>query len=341
MRQPVICVVLMLVLAAAALAADKVRPTRIEVVPNFHAASVYAFFEGDDNASAVARLEYRAGDAKDFRPGHPLSRTGKGRFAGSIFYLQPDQALDVRVTFEDPDGLAEGAPAALAASTRTRRDVFPAGSGKAYHVGPQGDDANPGTKEKPFKTIQHAVGLAEGGDCINLAGGSYPEGVRITRSGRPDATITIRPDPEAAARLIGWVVAPNAWEQVEGDLYAFAEDRPVGAVTMTPDPAAAADRPVGTRLYHHVSLEDLKKADAALLPGWWQDAKAGRLYVRRAEGRPAAQAVRLGVLRCGLAFENAGYWVVEGLGFELFGGGPYGRGIDIVNSHDIGPDEVK
>lgn len=335
MRHPVTCVVLMLVLAGVAAAADQVRPTRIEVVPNFHAASVYAFFEGDDNASAVARLEYRTGDAKDFRPGHPLSRTGKGRFAGSIFYLQPDQPLDVRVTLGDPDGLAEGAAAALTASTRTRRDVFPAGAGKAYYVALQGDDADPGTKEKPFRTIQHAVGLAEGGDTIYLAGGSYPEGVRITRSGRPDAYIMIRPDPEAAARLVGWVAAPDAWEQVEGDLYAFAEDRPVGAATMTPDPPGAENRPAGTRLYHHVSLEDLKKADAALLPGWWQDAKAGRVYVRRAEGRPAAHTVGLGVLRCGLAFEDAGYWVIEGLGFELFGGGPYGRGIDIVNSHDI------
>ncbi|MBE3069172.1 MAG: DUF1565 domain-containing protein, partial [Planctomycetes bacterium] len=236
MRHLLPAALVVLALASAAGADDKVRPVRVEVVPNFHAASVYAFFEGDDNATATARLEYRAGGAADFRPGHTLARTGKGRLAASLFWLKPDEPLEVRVTFADPDGLADGAPAALAAATRTRSDRFPAATGKTYFVGPQGDDAAPGTREKPFKTVQHAVDLAEPGDVIRLLDGTYHEAVTVKRSGRPDAYITLRADADvapppapgaaggaekpspAAARLAGWVLAPDAWEKAGDDL---------------------------------------------------------------------------------------------------------------------------
>jgi len=350
--------VLSLALATgAAIGGNEVRPTKIEVVPNFNAASVYAFFDGDDNQNAVAKMEYRAGDTKDFRPGHPLSRTAKGRFAGSIFWLQPDQSLEVRVTFEDPDAGAKPAP--LTAAARTRSDKFPAGTGKTYYVSPQGDDAGAGTREKPYMTIARAVGAAEPGDTILLREGTYAESVTVRRSGRPDAYITLRADPADSVpgpriylaeggdfvqrivrrpKIIGWVPAGGAWQDMGGGLYATDEKRPVGTVTFTAPLPPDAGRPVGTRIYHHGSLDELRGAEPPLVPGWWQDAPAGRLYLRLAPGdwrAPSACAVRLGVLPFGLRFENCGYWVVEGLEFEVFGGGTSGRGIEITSSRNI------
>jgi hypothetical protein len=292
------------------------------VVPNFNAASVYAYFEGDDNQNAVAKMEYRAGDAKDFRPGHTLSRTAKGRFAGSIFWLQPDQPLEVRVTFEDPDAPARPAP--LAAAARTRSDKFPAGTGKTYHVSPAGDDAGPGTREKPFKTIRHAMDLAAPGDVIEAAPGDYFESVTVNRSGRADAYITLRAGAaDKPCRIIGFARPDPAWREAGAGIFTVDEKRTVGAVTIGNE-----------RIYHHLSLEELKSAQAPLVPGWWQDDKAGRLHVRTADGRAPAD-VRMGVLPVGLRFEGAGYWIIEGLGFDLFGGGTYGRGIDVVSSRNI------
>jgi hypothetical protein len=339
MRASLAFAVALLATCQAALAGNTVQPTRIEVVPNFNAAGVYAYFDGDDNATATAKMEYRAGDAKDFRPGHPLSRTGKGRFAASIFWLKPDEPLEVRVTFDDPDAPDAGAPAQpapLVATTRTRSEKFPAGTGKTHYVSPGGDDAGPGTREKPFKTIGHATGMAAPGDIIDVAAGDYFESVTVRRSGRPDAYITLRgqaagqPAADGAAarpasRMVGSEAAPGPWQAADGGLFTLDEKRPVGVLTLA-----------GTRAYHHVSLEELKAAAAPLVPGWWQDAAAGKVYVRTADGRPPAPATtRMGVLPIGLAFEGGGYWIIEGMAFECFGGGPYGRGIDIQNSPNI------
>ncbi|HUU91209.1 MAG TPA: right-handed parallel beta-helix repeat-containing protein, partial [Phycisphaerae bacterium] len=366
MRRVLMSAGLLIAVACAAAAEDRVRPTRIQVVPNFHAASVYAFFDGDANKNATVQMAYRAGDAKDWREGHPLSRTGPsksfkgGRFAGSIFYLEPDEPLEVRVTFDDPDGLAAEAAPCLTARSRTRSDNFPSGSGKTYYVSPDGDDANPGTREKPFKTIQHAVDIVEPGDSIYLKDGTYRESVTIRKSGRPDAYILLRPDPEdtappmhisttdgygflkhlrARAHMAGWVQAAGPWEELGNHLYALAEKRRVGTVTMTLPYPKGEYRPVGTRIYHHGSLDDLKKATVPLLPGWWQDEKAGRLYVRMdgdaVPKYPTACTVRLGVLPVGLEFNGASHWIVEGLEFEVFGGGRYPRGIEVRGGSDI------
>ena len=352
MRPVALACLLVVVLSQACLAGDDIRPTRIEVVPNFNAASVYAYFEGDDNGNATARMEYRAGDAKDFRPGHVLARTGKGRFAASLFGLRPGEALEVRVTFEDPEvpPNTAGFQPILVARTQTRSDVFPAGTGKTLCVAPGGDDANPGTAEKPLKTVQHAADVAAPGDVIALADGAYFESVMIKRSGRPDAYITLRAAADAAAGpksaapagasaprpprpvLRGWAPPQGEWQTQEGNLYTIDEKRTVGTVTIGGEPGGA----LPARVYHHTSLEELKSAEPPLVPGWWQDAKAGKFYLRLAAGqKPADAGVRLGVLPLGLRFENAGYWIVEGLEFECFGGGLYSRGIDIVGSRNI------
>lgn len=335
MRHLVIGVVLGLLTTCPALAADEARLPRIEVAPNFNAASVYVYFDGQEGKDASCRMEYKAGEAKEFRPGHPLSRTGKGRFAASLFGLKPDQPLEVRATLNDGSGSAK----VLTAATRTRNDAFPGGTGKSYYVGPTGDDANTGTREKPFKTIQHAADLVEPGDTILLlADRPFFESVSVKRSGRPDAYITLTVAPSELAditlrpRIIGWAKAAGPWQEAAKGIWACDEKRSVGAATVAP----VGEGTLGDRAYHHGSLDELKAAEASLVPGWWQDVPAGKLYLRLSEGKaPAAFEIRLGVLRSGLVFENAAHWVVEGIGFELFGGGPYGRGIDIINSNNI------
>src|SRR2546430_1751794 len=42
-----------------------------------------------------------------------------------------------------------------------------------YFVSPAGNDSDPGTKEKPFATIQHAQDAAAPGDTVYVRGGTY------------------------------------------------------------------------------------------------------------------------------------------------------------------------
>jgi len=53
------------------------------------------------------------------------------------------------------------------------------GYGAEYFVSPDGNDKNPGTLIKPFRTIQKAVKLVKSGDICFIRGGRYEESIKI------------------------------------------------------------------------------------------------------------------------------------------------------------------
>jgi len=62
-------------------------------------------------------------------------------------------------------------------------------------VAPDGDDGNPGTRDAPWRTIQHAAEVAEPGDVVNVREGTYAEQVTVLVSGTEDAPIVFRAAP--------------------------------------------------------------------------------------------------------------------------------------------------
>ena len=63
--------------------------------------------------------------------------------------------------------------------------------GGVYFVATHGDDANPGTEAKPWKTIQQAADTMLPGDAVTVLEGSYAaQRVAVIRSGRPALPIT-------------------------------------------------------------------------------------------------------------------------------------------------------
>ncbi|HEV7403510.1 MAG TPA: hypothetical protein VGO11_11305, partial [Chthoniobacteraceae bacterium] len=84
-------------------------------------------------------------------------------------------------------------------------------------VDPKGDDQQTGSKEKPWKTLDHAVKQLHPGDVLCLRGGTYYESVALRISGTAEKPITIRSFPgELAiidAGLREFFEAPGtAWE---------------------------------------------------------------------------------------------------------------------------------
>lgn len=70
-----------------------------------------------------------------------------------------------------------------------------AASGGTFYVSPTGRDTNPGTKERPWRSIQHAADRLRAGQTVLIRTGIYRERVRPKYSGRPGAMISFRAFP--------------------------------------------------------------------------------------------------------------------------------------------------
>jgi len=80
----------------------------------------------------------------------------------------------------------------------------------SFYVSLNGKDSNPGTREKPFRTIQHGADEAKPGDVINVRGGKYCERLAVTSSGNAAAGyITYRSQPGETAILDGSCLTPK------------------------------------------------------------------------------------------------------------------------------------
>ncbi len=80
---------------------------------------------------------------------------------------------------------------------------------------PDADDGNPGTAERPLRTIGAAAERAEPGDRVLVRPGTYRECVRPARSGTgPDAMISYEADGDVA--ITGGAVVECAWQPSRG-----------------------------------------------------------------------------------------------------------------------------
>ena len=94
----------------------------------------------------------------------------------------------------------------------------PLGAGPMKFVAAQaGDDANDGSEQKPWRSIQHAVKQLQPGETLVVRGGTYHEHVVVTAVGTVEKPVTIRGYPGELAVLDGGLpefqLAPQAaWE---------------------------------------------------------------------------------------------------------------------------------
>ncbi|MGO8696237.1 MAG: DUF1565 domain-containing protein [Limisphaerales bacterium] len=91
------------------------------------------------------------------------------------------------------------------------------------------DDANAGTEEKPFKTIQHAADIAKPGDTVCVMPGKYDERVRVKVSGAAGQPITFRAMPRRSATVAGFNLQAS-YLRLEG--FDITADQPAVAVQL-------------------------------------------------------------------------------------------------------------
>ena len=99
------------------------------------------------------------------------------------------------------DGTTE--PAVIAAEV----DALGPVPADALWVSPDGSDAGPGTAERPWESIDKALGSAGPGGTVVLAPGTYGalgETIEIVRGGEPGAPVTLRGAPDGPRpRILG------------------------------------------------------------------------------------------------------------------------------------------
>ena len=76
-------------------------------------------------------------------------------------------------------------------------------------VSPAGKDRNPGTENAPLKTVAAAIRRARAGDCVKLLPGVFFEQIKIDKSGKKNAPITIAGTRGGDGRFLSVVQAPG------------------------------------------------------------------------------------------------------------------------------------
>jgi hypothetical protein len=176
----------------------------------------------------------------------------------------------------------------------------PWGLGQKVFVAPTGDDANPGTEAKPWRTINAALKHLEPGDTLYLRGGIYFENVYCAIAGRPDAFITIRSYPGELAVIDGGLSefqqdARGCWQPYkDGAAGEFISTRFYKNIRDVV--GLFGDSNVGLQTYWYAmdlrSDNELWIPDEKLMvkpiycgPGLWYDKQTGRIHCRLAHTR--------------------------------------------------------
>jgi parallel beta-helix repeat protein len=314
-----------LVLLAGGLLLQPSVPARaaatLELYGTFHAMGVIVTIDSadDPNRTAVATVEYRTG-GEPYRAGFPLSRISDTRFVGSLFWLEPGAAYDVRVTFDDPGGLLHNDTVEGTLSTRAEIAI-PSSTTRSYYVSP-GGSGTACTLGAPC-SLGEGIDQAQPGEEVVLRDGVYYEGeIWLPRSGTAGSPIVIRGYAGETAILDGADPATFTWTAYGSGVYYTTVNADSPHVVL-------AD---GERLFPYEDLGNLQTLSRDNTPGLYADGTT--LYVHLA-GDADPNSATMAITRYPHAFEVAQDFVYfVDLTFRHYGQGDYAKAIYLNGGSD-------
>jgi hypothetical protein len=320
----------MVVLVALLLAFPRARPlapaspsqaASLELYGTFQAMGItVTLAAGDDpEGDATAAVEYRPSGSGAYRQGFPLSRISDTRFVGSLFWLAPGSAYDVRVTLTDPGaGPLDGT--AVQGTASTRAEIAIPAAHESHHASPGGSGA--ACSEAAPCSLGEALSQAQPGDEVLLRQGIYYQGeIALPRSGTPGAPIVVRGYPGETATLDGADPVGFTWTAQGGGLYR--------TTVNAPDPHLLAAN--GQRLLPYQSLSDLEDLIWGV-PGFY--AEDTEVYVRLA-GDADPNGAAMVVSRYNHAFYvGRDHIYLLDLIFRHYGRGSWAKAIYLSNASD-------
>jgi hypothetical protein len=182
------------VAASAEKPPDFVISPQIEIYGNFHTIGLIATLPNEITAADVKSMHSYINVRGQWRPQHDLVQVGEFPwFATSVFWLQPGCSFQFKV---EVVGIENDVIAVWYGEGATRADPILHQSSSRIYVAVNGDDNNPGTKERPFRTVAKGFSTVTAGQTLEIREGRYHEGqLMLAHDGRPDAPIVIRAYP--------------------------------------------------------------------------------------------------------------------------------------------------
>ncbi|MCD6520507.1 MAG: hypothetical protein J7M05_11365 [Anaerolineae bacterium] len=147
-------------------------------------------------------------------------------------------------------------------------NTFLAQQGRTFFVSPQGDDHNPGTRERPWASPAYGASKLQPGDTLILLGGryvlsDYERDIMRPPSGTKDAWITIKGEPGNRPILAG---RNNLYTAIDlsGVRYLILENIEIthdsqasGAQLRSRDGITIAAEPAGPLVLRHLYVHHL------------------------------------------------------------------------------------
>jgi hypothetical protein len=96
-------------------------------------------------------------------------------------------------------------------SKKTTAPATSATDNHTYYVSATGNDANAGTVNAPFKSINTALGKVLSGDTVMVRAGTYYEQISFTKSGMLDKNITLKAYPGERPIIDGSQINVTGW----------------------------------------------------------------------------------------------------------------------------------
>lgn len=163
----------------------------VEFFGNYHTAGVIAKLPEGVTAQQVATMRCSLNVDGKWEPVHDLVQVGEFPwFATSLFWLSPASRYQVKVEVIGPD---QKLLATWYGEGQTRTEPQLPDTAITYVVAMDGDDSNPGSRERPFRTLAHTLAIVKAGETVAIRGGTYREGqLQLTHTGQEGRPIVIR-----------------------------------------------------------------------------------------------------------------------------------------------------
>ncbi len=319
-----------------ATAENSTTANSIDIHATFHNVGVQVNITGDDNNNATASMEANINGA-GFVPVHDLSKlfldvvaygNYPPRFVGSVFSVNTETTVEVRVIITDPDGVTN--PVSTASIT-TRSKQVPISSGSEIHIATTGNNSTgDGSLANPFATIQHALDQSTIGDSLLIHAGTYHESVEYFQQNpiNSQAYTTIKSAGDGEVIMDGTdatTINTSAWTDEGNNMYSA----PLNSLNNETYYVGFD----GNRLFKYFSKIDLQNLIYATDGGFYSDAATQKVFVKL-PGNTTISGHQMTVsnLKNAIVMYEVYNLVIDGITFVNFNSAEHANAIHVTDN---------